>query len=431
MIAASSFPVILDRDALRRRYAINRERTRMLFSIPIAGAYYDRPIRLRLPLVFYDGHIPAFSYNTLLKRGLGAASIDSSFEELFERGIDPAGVDEKTKYDALTAWPAREEVAEFARACDRAVLEAYEHADLLRAAAPSLERGEAAYTILEHEEMHHETFLYMLHRLELDRKRCPAWYAEADHPDAPPASSGRVRIPAGRATLGAKRHAVPFGWDNEFDEHAVGVAAFDVEVNNVTNAEWLAFVRAGGPLPPFWIANGAGDHSLLTMFEEVPMRGTWPVYVTQAQAQAYAAWKGGRLMSEPEYHRAAFGTPAGGEREHPWGDAAPDPALHGNFDFKRLDPEPVGQYPGGASAFGVHDLAANGWEWTSTPFQPFAGFRQMASYPQYSADFFDDAHFVVKGASPVTAAALLRRSLRNWYRPEYPYVYATFRVAYA
>jgi formylglycine-generating enzyme required for sulfatase activity len=51
----------------------------------------------------------------------------------------------------------------------------------------------------------------------------------------------------------------------------------------------------------------------------------------------------------------------------------------------------------------------------------------MASYPQYSADFFDGDHFVIKGASPVTDRGLLRRSLRNWFRPRYPYVYATFR----
>jgi formylglycine-generating enzyme required for sulfatase activity len=69
----------------------------------------------------------------------------------------------------------------------------------------------------------------------------------------------------------------------------------------------------------------------------------------------------------------------------------------------------------------------NGWEWTSTPFAPFPGFRPMASYPEYSAEFFDGQHTVMKGASPATATALLRRSFRNWFRPNYPYVYATFR----
>ena len=51
----------------------------------------------------------------------------------------------------------------------------------------------------------------------------------------------------------------------------------------------------------------------------------------------------------------------------------------------------------------------------------------MAAYPEYSADFFDGQHYVIKGASPVTATGLVRRSLRNWFRPHYPYVYAGFR----
>ena len=53
----------------------------------------------------------------------------------------------------------------------------------------------------------------------------------------------------------------------------------------------------------------------------------------------------------------------------------------------------------------------------------------MASYPEYSADFFDGQHLVMKGASPATASILVRRSFRNWFRPTYPFVYATFRCA--
>jgi formylglycine-generating enzyme required for sulfatase activity len=54
----------------------------------------------------------------------------------------------------------------------------------------------------------------------------------------------------------------------------------------------------------------------------------------------------------------------------------------------------------------------------------------MSSYPQYSADFFDGKHYVMKGASPATAPELIRRSFRNWFRPAYPYAYATFRCAH-
>jgi formylglycine-generating enzyme required for sulfatase activity len=87
----------------------------------------------------------------------------------------------------------------------------------------------------------------------------------------------------------------------------------------------------------------------------------------------------------------------------------------------------VNATPAGDSAFGLSQLVGNGWEWTSTVFGPFPGFRADANYPGYSANFFDGEHYVMKGASPRTAACFLRRSFRNWFRPDYPYVYATFR----
>jgi formylglycine-generating enzyme required for sulfatase activity len=163
------------------------------------------------------------------------------------------------------------------------------------------------------------------------------------------------------------------------------------------------------------------------MFELIPLPASWPVYVSQAEASAYARWKRRRLPTEAEFHRAAFGTPSGTERVYPWGDSAPDPT-RGNFDFASWEPVPVGARPAGASAWGVHDLVGNGWEWTSTVFGPFEGFAPMATYPEYSADFFDGHHYVMKGGSAATAGELLRRSFRNWFRPNYPYVYATFRT---
>jgi formylglycine-generating enzyme required for sulfatase activity len=153
--------------------------------------------------------------------------------------------------------------------------------------------------------------------------------------------------------------------------------------------------------------------------------------VSHAEAAAYARWRGCRLPTEAEFQRAAFGAAGNGHqngRPHPWGAETPT-AERGVFDFHSWDPQPAGSHPAGASELGVEDLAGNGWEWTSTPFAPFPGFRAMASYPEYSADFFDGEHFVMKGGSPATARELLRPTFRNWFRGRYPYVYATFRCA--
>jgi formylglycine-generating enzyme required for sulfatase activity len=74
-----------------------------------------------------------------------------------------------------------------------------------------------------------------------------------------------------------------------------------------------------------------------------------------------------------------------------------------------------------------HELVGNGWQWSSSLFQPFRGFEKLWFYPGYSANFFAGKHYVAKGAVPHTAACLLRRSFRNWFQPHYPYMYAMFR----
>ena len=411
----------LDRAALASWYRRNRARSRALFEMIGEDAYYTRPIELRNPIVFYEGHFPAFSFNTLIKRGLGGASIDPELETLFARGIDPEAA-QAARGNPEDLWPARGRVADFVREVDRRLLHA-----------------------LEHEAMHHETLLYMLHRLPLDQKRAPAGYAPRTAGSVP--SEEWIEIPAGRATLGEDPDAIAFGWDNEFPHTVADIAPFAVQRHDVTNAAFLEFVDAGGyrdarwwsDEDARWLGEERIEHPLFWeregtrwlwrgMFERVPLPMSWPVYVSQGEAAAYASWRGARLPTEAEYQRAAFGTPGGEERTHPWGDAEPDEA-RGVFDLSSWDPEPAGSHPAGRSAWGVDDLVGNGWEWTSSPFMPFAGFEPMASYPEYSADFFDGKHFVMKGASPATARELVRPTFRNWFRARYPYVYGTFRCA--
>ena len=162
------------------------------------------------------------------------------------------------------------------------------------------------------------------------------------------------------------------------------------------------------------------------MFAEVALPLDWPVYVSHAEANAYARWAGKRLPTEAEWHRAAYGSEDGRERSYPWGDAAPGSRL-GNFDFCRWEPTPVNAFPEGQSAYGVCDMLGNGWEWTSSVFAPFRGFEPFPFYRGYSADFFDGKHFVLKGGSARTAACMLRRTFRNWFQAHYQYVYAGFR----
>jgi iron(II)-dependent oxidoreductase len=433
--------IVSSRDALIQRYDRLRERSNAIFDLIQEDAYYSRPIALRHPIVFYEGHLPAFSFNTLIKRGLGRPGIDARLEQLFARGIDPHESDDDEA--RVAGWPDRAEVQQFGREADRQIRDALARAELEQPGHPLLDRGEAVFAIFEHEAMHQETLLYMWHRLPLDQKRRPAGYAP--RVEGVPPRQEWVEIPAGRATLGRNREDLLFGWDNERPSQVARVAAFAIERHDVTNAAYLAFVESGGyedarwwrpedwewvqsqnlRQPLFWERH-ENQWCWRGMFDLLPLPLAWPVYVSQAEASAYATWRGCRLPSEAEFQRAAYGTPAGDERLHPWGDAPPDPHF-GAMDFSSWDPIAAGSCPAGQSAWGVHDLVGNGWEWTNTIFAPFDGFVAMASYPEYSADFFDNQHYVMKGGSPVTARELLRPTFRNWFRARYPYVYATFR----
>ena len=423
-------------------YQRNRRRSRALFDLVADEAYYARPIALRHPIVFYEGHLPAFTFNTLAKKALGRPAIDARLETLFARGIDPHEQTAAGVAAAAPAWPSRADVRAFADEVDRQIVDVLAHDELDRPGHALLDRGEAVFTVLEHEAMHHETMLYMWHRLPFNAKQAPDDYRAVTTGDSPTAEL--IHVPRGTATLGADRGAIPFGWDNELPAWSEDVPAFEIDRHNVTNGQFIEFMDAGGyaderwwtPEDWAWRQREGVTHPLFWeyvdgawywrgMFERFPLPMSWPAYVSLAEAAAFAKWRGARVPTEGEFQRAAYGSDDG-ERPYPWGTSAPGDS-RGVFDFATWEPQPAGSHPAGASAWGIEDLVGNGWEWTRTPFAPFPGFRAMASYPEYSADFFDGEHFVMKGASPATARELLRPTFRNWFRARYPYVYASFR----
>jgi iron(II)-dependent oxidoreductase len=382
-----------------------RAHTDALFALVAEHALYERPVPDRHRLIFYLGHFDAFDWNLVARGALGQMSFHPAFDQLFEAGIDPALG--QAPADTRADWPRVDEVRRY-------VWRARAKVDAVWDAAPA----ERQWVAIEHRWMHAETLCYLLHQLPPALKRRAT--REPEMRGAAPASSF-ITIEAGTAELGQRAGA--FGWDNEFPHHTVQVPPFEIGRYKVTNADYARFVADGGPIPPFWRARDGG-WMLLRMFDEVPLPLDAPVYVTHRQARAYAAWAGAELPTEAEWHRAAYDAD---DRPFPWGHDAPTP-LHGNFDFIAWDAQPVTAHARGASAHGVEQLLGNGWEWTSTPFRGFEGFAPMAYYPGYSANFFDGDHWVLKGASPRTARRLLRRSFRNWFRSEYPYVYGTFRL---
>jgi gamma-glutamyl hercynylcysteine S-oxide synthase len=428
------------------RMDVARSRTDSLFRLLPPNSFYDRPIPERHRLIFYLGHLEAFDWN-LLWEPLGLASKNSEFDKLFAFGIDPVGGGLPT--DGPEEWPTIARVEKYNTEVRQALDNALHQPHVFGSGSP-LADGTRLNVAIEHRLMHAETLAYLLHNLPLARKvphRPPT-------PDPRPAPKQlRVKIPAGIATLGQKGDTESFGWDNEFQPKEVSVPAFSIDAFPVTNSEYLRFVQAGGyeeakywrpedwewkrqhrlEHPHFWVRRSglaASDPDIhweyRTMFGTMPLPRSWPVFVSHAEASAFCAWAGKKLPTEAQWHRAAYGTPHGTERSYPWGEEEPDSA-RGNFHHQRWTAAPVDAHPAGASAFAVQDLLGNGWEWTCTAFAPLPGFEPFSFYPGYSANFFDGKHFVLKGASQRTDACMLRRSFRNWFQPNYPYIYSTFR----
>ena len=367
---------------------------------------YERPIPDRHRLIFYVGHLDAFDWNQLGRGALSRTSFNPAFDTLFEAGIDPPPG--QAARDTAADWPAYEAVQAYVAQTRAVVDELWDHAP-----------ADMQQMVIEHRWMHAETICYLLHQLDPTSKRRSV-PASPTTPCAAP--SGRfIEIAAGSTQLGQPNGE--FGWDNEFPAHVQAVPAFEISKHKVTNGEYLRFVEDSGDAPLFWHARD-GSWWLRRMFDEVPLPLDAPVYATHEQASSYAHWAGSALPTEAEWHRAAY---RNDQQAYPWGSDAPN-GMHGNFDFANWDPVSVIAHRAGDSADGVSQMVGNGWEWTSTPFKGFDGFEARPYYPGYSANFFDNEHYVLKGGSPVTSRRLLRRSFRNWFRADYPYVYSTIRL---
>jgi ergothioneine biosynthesis protein EgtB len=449
MPATQTDPAI--RHDLIEQLADARQRTDDLFAVVKPEFLYERPIAERHRIVFYIGHLEAFDWNLFHERVLGRESFHPEFDRLFAFGIDPVGGGLPT--DQPSDWPSITAVRDYVRKI-RVVLDEKLVDTLADSRVPASD-GFPVSTLLnvaiEHRLMHAETLAYMLHQLPLDRK---VRQSEALASIAPHMDHGSVEIPAGAVTLGLSRSSDLFGWDNEYEAHTLSVQAFAMDLYKVTNRQYLEFVNAGGYETHEYWCNGDGNHAdhdedwkwksaqgishpafwrreseqwlYRTMFNDVQLPLDWPVYVSQAEAKAYARWAGKSLPTEAEWQRAAYTNSHGGEQPYPWGDEGPAERF-GNFDFARWSPAPVNAFPEGRSAFGVHGMLGNGWEWTSTEFAPFPGFEPFPFYRGYSADFFDGKHFALKGGSARTAACMLRPTFRNWFQAHYQFAYTGFR----
>ena len=301
---------------------------------------------------------------------------------------------------------------------------------------------------IRHEDMHVEALTYSRQTLSYAP---PGALGEPRRPDAG-GLPGDAAVPGGAWRLGSTA-ADGFVFDNEKWAHETALAPFRIARAPVTNAEFAAFVEAGGyGAREFWSDAGWAWRQHRTaerpVYWQAKRDGVWTarryraveelaphapvVFVTWFEAEAWCRWAGRRLPSEAEWEAAAIGEPtldgrrlADARRRWPWGAAAPTPN-HANLDYAFDGPVDVAACADGDSAFGCRQMIGNVWEWTVSDFLPFAGFA-ADPYQDYSQPWFGTRK-VLRGGCWATSARIARPAYRNFFTPDRNDVIAGFRT---
>jgi len=297
--------------------------------------------------------------------------------------------------------------------------------------------------IAQHEAQHDETML-ATHQL---RRGAPALTAAAPPPAPADAAAlpAEVFVPGGPFTMGTS--AEPWALDNERPAHTVDVPPFFLDTTPVTNAEYTAFIAAGGYDDPRWWTPAGWAHRqnaglsapLFWRWEGEWLRESFGVtqplipnepvcHVSWYEADAYARWAGRRLPTEAEWEKAARYDPATGRsRRYPWGDSEPADET-ANLGQRYLRPAPAGSYPAGAAPSGARQLIGDVWEWTSSDFLPYPGFAAWP-YKEYSEVFFGPEYKVLRGGAFGVTPVACRATFRNWDYPIRRQIFSGFRTA--
>ncbi len=308
---------------------------------------------------------------------------------------------------------------------------------------------------LEHEMQHQELLVYDIKHLLCDQFDAPI----APAPVSIETVSGMAEVEGGLFELGygstsksgdrSPHSKNYFAFDNEKPQHRVFLEDFLIDRALATNGNYLEFMNAGGyqdfrwwhsagwervnqekwEAPLYWeqrdgewmIRDFAGLHPVTLKLNE-------PVsHVSFLEASAYAKWAGKRLPTEAEWEKAAsFSPAANSKREFPWGGASPDESLGNLFENGLWGVAPVGAFPAGQSAYGCQQMIGDVWEWTTSDYTPYPGFR--SEFDEYNDKWFVGQK-VLRGGSFATPRAHIRTTYRNFFHPEERWMVSGFRCA--
>jgi ergothioneine biosynthesis protein EgtB len=348
--------------------------------------------------------------------------LDARYDHLFNSYYQTHGTPFERTRRGLLSRPTVSEVYAYRSHVDLAMERLLGHLDA-EIAEEVLSRVELG---LEHEQQHQELLLMDIKHILAQNPLRPAYRRDLRAAPGTPASPLRwLSHPAGLRHIGHDDDG--FAFDCERPRHRAFVDAFQLASRPVSNAEYLDFIRDGGyRSSALWLADG-WDHI---------QRAGWqaPLYWQRDGEQWIELTLGGPRELDPDapvchlshYEADAFATWAQARlpSEEEWEIAAQDQPLWGNF-VENDHLQPVACIAGE----GLQQLYGDVWEWTSSAFRPYPGFRPLAgSLGEYNGKFMS-GQMVLRGGSCVTPEDHVRPTYRNFFHPTMRWQFAGLRLA--
>jgi len=372
------------------------------------------------PVKWHLAHTSWFFETFVLEGAVrGYRPFEAAYRVLFNSYYHSVGEQYFRPERGMITRPGLAEVLAYRRHVDAQCLALLERGALSPEALGVVELG------LQHEQQHQELILTDLKHLLAKNPSTPVYRKRPAAPTATAQPLAWHGHPAGLREIG---HAGPgFAFDNESPRHRVFVHAFALASRAATNAEYLAFMHDRGyQRPELWLSDGfeaVRSHGWRAPLYWLERDGGWwqftlaglerlapdePVtHVSAYEADAYARFAGARLPTEAE-----------------WEVAAAEAEVAGNFvESARLHPAPATPAAGPAQLFG--DV----WEWTSSAYAPYPGYRPPpGALGEYNGKFMAN-QLVLRGGSCATPAAHVRSSYRNFFHPDARWQFSGIRLA--
>jgi iron(II)-dependent oxidoreductase len=287
-------------------------------------------------------------------------------------------------------------------------LDVLDGVDLESADDPLLAGGFVYELLIAHEHQHTETMLQLIQMIDRYEPVESTETPPVDAPDGPE----MVLVAGGPVEIGTGPEG--FAYDNERPGHAVELDPFWIDRAPVTNGAYTEFIRdTGCEAPMYWEPDGEDGWVRTAMGRRQAVHPDEPVvHVSWHQADSFARWAGKRLPTEHEWEAAARGAEA--ERA--------------NLDQLSFGCVPVGAFADAPADCGAIHMLGDVWEWTSSDFLAYPGFRAFP-YPEYSEVFFGDTYKVLRGGAWATRRNVIRTTFRNWDLPERRQIFAGLRCA--